>query len=269
MRIKDKLKELDHLPKKSRGQNFLIDQSVIKDIVAFGDPKKGEKLVEIGPGLGALTQELVPFGNLTVIEIEDKFCNELKAKYPTLDIINSDVREVDFSEIGEELVVFGNLPYSFSTDIIFHLITFSQNINRAVIMLQREFAQRLAAKPGGKDYAVLTISCQLSCNVRLGKIIPGNSFHPPTEVESQLVELTFPKTPPYQVDDIFWLKRVVSAAFMMRRKMIKNSLKASKVADGDVIDRALAASGIDPMRRAETVSINEFIGLATALKPKL
>jgi 16S rRNA (adenine1518-N6/adenine1519-N6)-dimethyltransferase len=205
-------------------------------------------------------------GNLTVVEIEEKFCEEISKKYPQVSVVNEDVRLVDFSELGEDLVVFGNLPYSFSTDIIFHLIAFSPSISRAVLMLQKEFAERVAAPPGGKSYGVLSVSCQLSCDVRLGPVVPGNAFHPPTAVDSQVLELTFPHVPRYHVDDLYWVKRVVSAAFVMRRKMLKNSLRASKIAQGDHIDRAFERCGIDPMRRAETLSIPEFIALAGALK---
>ena len=263
-RAKDQLRHLNVRPSKSRGQNFIIDPEVIQAIVDFGAPRPEESILEIGPGLGALTKVLRAVAPLTVIEIEQRFCDELM-KMDGVTVIQSDVRLVDFSEIGEHLVVFGNLPYSFSTDIIFHLMTFASHIERAVLMLQREFAERLAAPPGGKDYGVLSISCQLSATVRLGPVIPGIAFHPPTEVESRLVELRFPSPPPYAVRDLFWLKRVVSASFIMRRKMLKNSLKGSQIVPGDVVDRALAAVGIDPKRRPETLSINEFITLAEAL----
>ncbi|NDC38522.1 MAG: ribosomal RNA small subunit methyltransferase A [Proteobacteria bacterium] len=266
-RVKSTLQDLNVTPTKTRGQNFIIDPAVVDSIVAFGAPRPGERLIEIGPGLGALTERLVPFGNLAVIEIEEKFCQELATKHPQVEIINDDVRLVDFSELGQDLVVFGNLPYSFSTDIIFHLIAFAGSISRAVLMLQKEFAERVAAAPGGKSYGVLSVSCQLSCDVRLGPVVPGTAFHPPTAVDSQVLELTFPRQPRYQVDDIYWVKRVVSAAFVMRRKMLKNSLRASKIASGDAIDRALERSGVDPMRRAETLSIPEFLRLAQALRP--
>jgi len=264
-KIKSMLQRLEVTPTKTRGQNFLIAPQVIDDIVEFGSPRQGERLVEIGPGLGALTQKLAPFGNLTVIEIEPKFCEELKVKYPAIEIINEDVRLVDFSEIGSDLVVFGNLPYSFSTDIIFHLIAFGGSISRAVLMLQREFAERVAAGPGGKSYGVLSISCQLSCDVRLGPVVPGYSFHPPTAVDSQVLQLTFPKSPKYQIDDLFWVKRVVSASFVMRRKMLKNTLRTSQIVPGDKVDVALEIAGIEPTRRAETLSIPEFLKLAEAL----
>jgi 16S rRNA (adenine1518-N6/adenine1519-N6)-dimethyltransferase len=265
-KVKSTLQALDVTPTKTRGQNFIIDPSVVDSIAQFGAPQPGEKLVEIGPGLGALTERLAPFGNLAVIEIEEKFCAELATKYPQLEIINEDVRLVDFAEIGQDLVVFGNLPYSFSTDIIFHLIAFSGSIKRAVLMLQKEFAERVAAPPGGKSYGVLSVSCQLSCDARLGPIVPGNAFHPPTAVDSQVLELTFPKTPRYPVDDLYWVKRVVSASFVMRRKMLKNSLRASKIAAGDQIDKAFELCGLDSARRAETLSIPEFIALAAALR---
>ena len=265
-RVKDKLAGLEVKPSKSRGQNFIIDPLVLDSIVEFGAPKNGNNIIEIGPGLGALTERLLPYGNLSVIEIEGKFCSELRKKHPALKVIQSDVREVDFVELGKDLLVFGNLPYSFSTDIIFHLVAFADSIDRAVLMLQREFAERLGAEPGGRSYGVLSISCQLSANVRLGPIIGGDSFHPPTEVESRLVELTFPRTPKFKVEDVFWVKRVVSAAFTMRRKMIKNTLKGSQIVPGDAVDRALERVAIDPRRRPETLSIPEFIALSEALQ---
>lgn len=265
-KVKTTLQSLDVTPTRTRGQNFIIDPSVVDSIVHFGAPKSGEQLIEIGPGLGALTDRLAPLGKLTVVEIEEKFCQEIAKKYPDVQIVNEDVRLVDFSELGQDLVVFGNLPYSFSTDIIFHLIAFSGCISRAVLMLQKEFAERVAAPPGGKSYGVLSISCQLSCDARLGPIVPGNAFHPPTAVDSQVLELTFPKVPRYPVQDLYWVKRVVSAAFVMRRKMLKNSLRASKIAAGDQIDRAFERSGLDAMRRAETLTIPEFLRLADALQ---
>ncbi len=189
VRAKDTLQRLDVRPSRERGQNFIIDDSVIKAIIEFGNPQPADNLVEVGPGLGSLTAELARFGNLQLIELEKKFCDELALKFPGINIINRDVRKVDFSELGKDLVVFGNLPYVFSTDIVFHLLAHHQVVKRAVLMLQREFAERMAASPGGRTYGVLSVGCQMQADIILGPIISGDSFHPPTSVESRLVEM--------------------------------------------------------------------------------
>ena len=264
-RAKEKLRSLDVRPSKERGQNFLIDDSVIQSIVGFGAPKAEENLVEIGPGLGALTRELAKFPKLSLIEIEEKFCAELAAEFPKVKIVNRDVREVPFSDIGSDLVVFGNLPYVFSTEIVMHLVANAQVITRAVLLLQREFAERLASPPGGREYGRLSIATQLWADLELGPIIPGTSFHPPTSVQSRLVSLKFLKKPRVEIRDQVWFEKVVKAAFSKRRKKLSNSLFASGYLAKERIDAALTQAGIDPGRRAETLSISEFVALAEAL----
>jgi 16S rRNA (adenine1518-N6/adenine1519-N6)-dimethyltransferase len=264
-RAKDILSEFGVRPSKSRGQSFLIDAAAIEEIVSFGRPGHDDGLIEIGPGLGALTRELFRFGRLTVIEIEEKFCADLQKRFPGIVVINEDVRSVDFAELGSDLVVFGNLPYSFSTDIVFHLVEYAAVIKRAVLMLQREFAERLAAAPGGRDYGVLSISAQLWAEIDLGPIITGQAFHPPPRVDSQLVNLRFSKQPRAAVGDLFWFKRVVAAAFFQRRRKIANSMRAAGAFEGKHIDLAFERAGIDPGRRAETLSIAEYAALSNAL----
>jgi len=263
-RVKDQLRSLDVRPTKERGQNFVIDRSVIDAIVGFGAPEPGENVVEIGPGLGALTAALAHLPNLTLIEIEPKFCRELALKYPQAKIVNADVRGVDLASMGSDLVVFGNLPYAFSTDIIFRLIDQAVVVKRAVLLLQREFAERLAAGPGGRTYGLLSVSCRLWADARLGPIIPGTSFHPPAKVESQVVELTFLREPRVPLEDILWFKRFVAACFLKRRKKIVNSLLASGLFPKDLIAEIFATCGIDTNRRAETLSLEEFAVLAAA-----
>jgi 16S rRNA (adenine1518-N6/adenine1519-N6)-dimethyltransferase len=263
-RAKDRLRDLNVTPTKTRGQNFLINVPFIFNILEFGQPRSGENIVEIGPGLGALTSHLSQFPGLKLIEIEEKFCQALHEKYPHVEIINRDVREVNFSELGSDLVIFGNLPYSFSTEIIFHLIEYAPFIRRAVLLLQREFAERLAAEPGGKTFGTISIAAQLHCDMRLGPIIPGNCFHPPTKVESRLIELEFLSEPRYPVSDKARFRRVVKGAFHERRKKILNSLKASGLFDPEQVAKALDAAGIDAGRRAETLSIEEFVNLSEA-----
>lgn len=264
-RVKDQLRHLEVRPSKGRGQNFVIDPTVTAAILEFGAPHPEEHLVEIGPGLGALTAELARFPTLTLIEIEPKFCAELGERFPGVRIINEDVRAVDFGGIGRDLVVFGNLPYAFSTDIVFHLIGAAPYLKRAVLLLQREFAERLAAAPGGRDYGLLSVSAQVWSEMRLGPIIPGTAFHPPARVESRVIELSFRREPRVPVRDPLWFKRVVSACFLKRRKKVVNSLLAAGLFQKEQILAGLAAAGVDPNRRAETMSIEEFFNLSEAL----
>ena len=272
MKIKDSLARLDVRASKERGQNFLIDETVVDHIFSLGEviPSSGKKIIEIGPGLGALTKRIVASGNPTsVIEIEQKFCQHLAAEYPTLTIINQDIRTVQFDTFGSDLLVYGNLPYSFSSEIIFHLIDNRHCISRAVLMLQKEFVERMAAQPGGKDYGTLSIGVQLFCKATLGNIVPGNCFHPPTKVSSRTVALDFVPDGIYPVKDYQWLRKVVKASFLQRRKKIVNSLRSSGILQGnDPLARIMdvfAANGLDTMRRAETFSIEEFIALANGL----
>lgn len=264
--VKAGLKSLGVKPSRERGQNFLIDHNVIDAIVEFGAPSASDNLVEIGPGLGALTERLVVFPNFSVIEIEGQFCRDLALKYPDLKIINSDVRKVDFSDLGDDLTVFGNLPYVYSTDILFHLIRHASVISRAVLLLQKEFAERVASPPGGRSYGSLSVASQVAAKPVLGPVVPGTSFHPPTKVESRLLKLEFFKTPRYKISDPVWFTKVVRAGFLQRRKKLLNSLKASGITQGDKFAPALERAGIDPGRRAETLSIEEFIALADGLK---
>ncbi len=269
MKVKDQLKQLNVRPSKGRGQNFIIDPNLIQKIVKFGDPKSGDSIIEIGPGLGALTEALVPFGNLTLIELQEELAQKLTLKYPELKVICQDVRSVDFSTLGSDLIVFGNLPYSLSTEIVFHLVQNRASIRRAVLMLQREFVERMCAAPGGKEYGALSVNLQIWVDLKRGDVISGNSFHPRANVESRLVELKFLKSPKYPVEDPKWFRRVVQGAFSQRRKKLVNSLKSTGVFSGADLEAKLRELEIDPGRRAETLSIEEFARMAEGLKTLL
>ena len=265
-KVKDQLKSLSVVPSKKRGQNFLIDPFVVHSIVNFAKLTPEVSVVEIGSGLGALTKELSPYERLTMIEIEDSFCQELAEKYPQAKLVNADVRSVEFAQFGENLVVFGNLPYSFSTDIVFHLLSQKDAIDRAILLLQKEFVERMAASPGSRTYGALSVACQLWAKVTLGPVVLGNSFHPPAGVDSQVVELEIFNQPRFAVSNPFLLSRVVQASFTRRRKMIKNSLRASARYLPEKIDEALNDSNIASDRRAETLTIEEFARLTVALE---
>lgn len=272
MRKKSKLKEIKKdlrasgvRPSRQRGQNFLIDDNILSEIVSFAKPSFEESIIEIGPGLGALTEKLKSAENLSLIEIEPEFCRQLKIKYPHAKIINRDAREVNFSKLGSDLLVFGNLPYVYSTDIIFTLLDNRRYIKRAVLLLQKEFSERMAASPGGRDYGVLSVSLQLWAEVKLGAVVGGDSFHPATKVSSRIVQLDFLKESRYPVRDFAALKKLVKASFMQRRKKLANSLKGSGFYTAKQVSEALDLSAIDGARRAETLSILEFINLAEAI----
>ncbi len=261
---KDLLRRLGVFPQKERGQNFLVDLAALQSIVRFGRPERGRSLIEIGPGLGALTEELADYGSLSVIEIEPKFCEMLRSRFPQVNIIEADVRTVDFCELGKDLIVFGNLPYSLSTDIILHLLNYSSCISRAVLLLQKEFSARLASPPGSRDYGVISIGCQLKADVRLGPVIPAEAFYPSPTVESQLVELRFLPEPRCKPKSSFNFHRLVAAAFVKRRKKLSNSLRISGSFDAAQVEQALAKAGVDPNRRPETLSIEEFCRISDA-----
>jgi 16S rRNA (adenine1518-N6/adenine1519-N6)-dimethyltransferase len=264
-RTKDTLRDLNVRPTKERGQNFLIRQDIPQPIAAFGAVSAERHVLEIGPGTGALTEHLSHFKRLTLVEIEPSFCEHLSSKYPHATIVNQDVRYLDFSELGSDLCVFGNIPYVFSTEIVFHLVAFREVVSQAVLMTQREFAQRLAAGPGSRTYGSISVAVQLFADVELGPIVPGDAFHPPTEVESQVLKLTFLKEPRFPVSDYVHFQSVVRAAFSQRRKKIINSLVARGRWSREVIVEALDAAGIAPDLRAEHVSVELFATLSQKL----
>lgn len=268
MQTKSKLKALNVRPSKGRGQNFLTDQGAILDILAFSKFDQADNLLEIGPGLGALTEALVNSKkSLTLIELETSFAEELKIRYPAVRVINEDICNVDLTVLvqqqkGTKLTIFGNLPYSRSTDITLHLIEHRLAILEATLMFQREFAQRMAAKPGGREYGALSVAVQLHCDIELGPLIPASAFHPKPDVESRVIKLKFLETPRVELSDPKLFRKVVKAAFQQRRKQVHNSLKNSNQFVGIDISQALNQANIDPMRRAETISVAEYAALA-------
>jgi 16S rRNA (adenine1518-N6/adenine1519-N6)-dimethyltransferase len=254
---------LNHRPRKRFGQNFLHDPGIIRRIIQAIDPQQGDNLVEIGPGQGAITTELLPLiGHMHAIELDRDLVVPLAqrcASLGELQIHNSDALKFDFTQLAEvnhPLRVVGNLPYNISTPLLFHLLDQSDQIHDMHFMLQKEVVDRMAAEPGGKTYGRLTVMLQARAEVTsLFNIGPG-AFNPPPKVESAFVRL-LPLDPlPYQIDDWDLFSRLVIQAFSQRRKTLRNSL--SKTVTPDTI----AAAGIDPGNRAEQLSVAEFVTLA-------
>ncbi len=255
-----------HRARKRFGQNFLHDQRIIAGIVAAIHPLPKDHLVEIGPGMGAITQPLLDSGTrLDVVELDRDLIPILQQKLGSsarLKIHQQDALKFDFcslAEAGEPLRVVGNLPYNISTPLIFHLLDQAHCIRDMHFMLQKEVVDRLAAAPGCADYGRLGIMVQSRCEVEQLFTVPPGSFNPAPKVDSAIVRLTPWDKPPVAIADQAQFAKVVAQAFTQRRKTLRNNLK------GLIDAAALEALGIDPGRRPETLSLAEFAAIANRL----
>jgi len=257
---------LGHQAKKRFGQNFLHDEGVISKIVDAIDPEPGENLIEIGPGLGALTEPVIDrAGAISVVELDRDLAHRLR-HHPFIaskvTIHEADALKFDFSEIASEekpLRIFGNLPYNISTPLIFHLLTFKDSVKDMHFMLQKEVVQRMAASENCKAYGRLSIMTQYQCQVIPVMQIGPEAFKPAPKVDSAIVRLIPHREIKNPVKDINSLNQVCLAAFNQRRKTIRNSFKKLFTVE------QLAELGIDATLRAENLPISDFIKLANFL----
>ena len=248
--------------KKSLGQHFLHDRGVVDKLVMAIDPRPGDRIVEIGPGQGALTFPLLDrHGALTAIEFDRDLLEPLTAaakSHGELALINSDVMNVDFTALADGIPfrLVGNLPYNLSSPILFHALDHAAVVRDMHFMLQKEVVDRMAAGPGSKVYGRLSVMLQAYCTVTALFMVPPGAFRPPPKVDSAVVRLV--PHPPGQVgiDDPRRFADIVRAAFGQRRKTLRNAL--SSVCTADEIVRA----GIDPQSRAEQLAVTDFIALA-------
>lgn len=253
-------------PSKQRGQNFLFDPFAIQTILDFANLKESETVVEVGPGLGALTQSLVKLPSFAAIELEHELSQQLLRKFPGINLVQADVREVDFTQFGSSVTIISNLPYSISTDAIFMVIAQRAVIHRAMFLMQREFAERVASPHGSRSYGILSVATQLWCDVSLGPVIDGDCFEPSTKVESRMIELRIRKSPRVEVEDFEKFMKIVRAGFAQRRRTLTNSLLSSGRFSVSQIDAVLAKLKLPPEIRAEQLSIENFACLAAALE---
>ena len=251
-----------HIPRKRFGQNFLIDSQIVADIIHAINPHKNDRIVEIGPGLGALTRPLVQLlSHLYVVELDRDIIARLYLEYPKdkLTVFSTDVLKFDFSELDANLRVVGNLPYNISTPILFHLSKFTANILDMHFMLQKEVVDRMVAEPSSHDYGRLSIMLQYRYEMEQVFVVPSTSFQPAPRVESAIVRM-FPRKQPIHIaekEELF--ANIVSSAFSQRRKTLRNSLGAYlKPVD-------FAAVNIDPGQRAENLSVAQFVAIANYL----
>jgi 16S rRNA (adenine1518-N6/adenine1519-N6)-dimethyltransferase len=257
-----------HRARKRFSQNFLVDAGVIARIAAIIAPRRDDRMVEIGPGRGALTDLLVDaVEDLTVIEIDRDLVRGLREHHPELSIIEGDALKVDYATLFEDerpFRVVGNLPYNISTPLMFRLLEYAPLIEDAHFMLQEEVVQRLSAVPGEKAWGRLGIMVQYHCVVESLFGVPRDAFQPRPGVDSRIVRLIPHDRPPCPADDPRTFEQVVRAAFSQRRKTLRNGLKTLA---GEAAPRIalLEAAGVDLSVRPETLSVQAFVDIANRL----
>lgn len=256
----------EHRARKRFGQNFLADAQVIQRIVDTINPRAGELILEIGPGQAAISTPLSETdAELHLLEIDRDLSAWLASRFSSagnVEIHTGDALRTDFSSIvdGRPFRLVGNLPYNISTPLLFHVLQWRSLVTDMHFMLQQEVVRRMAASPGGKTWGRLSVMCQVYCEVTELFTVPPEAFTPAPKVQSSFVRLVPHKEPPVLIRDMPAFERVVSKAFSMRRKTLRNSLKG--MLDASLIE----AAGIDPSVRPETLGVAQFAALANLLE---
>jgi len=252
---------LNHQARKRFGQNFLVDAHYLERIVTAVAPKPGDRLVEIGPGLAALTRRLIArCGHLAAVEIDRDLVARLRAEFSpeVLELHNADALDFDFASLGSDLRIVGNLPYNISTPILFHLASYARSLRDLHLMLQKEVVLRMAAAPDTPDYGRLSVMLQAGFAVEKLFLVPPGAFRPAPKVDSMVVRLTPLGERAPAIDDAKRFGALVAAAFGQRRKTLRNTLKPWFDAT------QLEALGVDPGARGETLGVADYVRLANA-----
>jgi len=263
-------------PKKQLGQNFLSDPSTARMIIDRATLEPGDTVLEIGSGLGALTiPAAMQVARVTAVETDHKIAELLKTELlaagrDNVMIVRDSILNVDIEKLAMEssdkLVVIGNLPYNISSQILVKLINSRAVIDRAIVMFQKELAERLVAKPGNKTYGRITVMLAYCAQIKSLATIKDRMFFPRPKVDSEVIEIQFREPVDIPADDEAYLFQVIKAAFGKRRKTLKNALSQSQLGiDGQTAERVLTTSGIDPVRRAETLTAEEFVRLSNTI----
>ena len=253
---------MKHIPRKRFGQNFLVSDGIIKNIVDAIAPQRRDDLVEIGPGLGALTEPLLArLDHLHVIEIDRDLIAGLHERFPPqrVTIHEGDALAFDFGKLGSDLRVVGNLPYNISTPLLFHLAGFAPKVRDMHFMLQKEVVDRMVADPGGSEFGRLSVMLQYRFHMERLFIVPPGAFNPAPKVDSAIVRMMPKPAAELQARDEIVLQKVVTAAFSQRRKMLRNTLREV------ISDQALIALGIKPTARAEELGVDDYVRIANKL----
>lgn len=254
---------------KKLGQNFLIDEDVVRRIVEAAELSADDTVLEVGPGIGTLTQGLAESGaEVVAVELDKRLLPVLATTldgYDNVRVVNGDILQVDIMQTVAASVfkVCANLPYYITTPIIFALLEKRLPMERLVAMVQKEVAERMAAKPGGREYGALSVAIQYYTEPEIAFTVPPSSFIPAPAVDSAVIVCKRREKPPVEVCDEALFFRVVKAAFSLRRKMISNSLKNMGITS-EQCTKWLQLAGIDGKRRAETLSLQDFAALTNA-----
>lgn len=263
-------------PKKSLGQSFLEDKNVIHKILAISDIRRDDTIVEIGAGVGIMTELAAQRANKVVaLEIDPRMINILKkrlAHYNHVDIIQADVLKYDFSPVSTEFTsqkikIIGNIPYNISTQILFQLLVYRHCISSMILMFQKELADRLIAHPGTKNYGIPTVFVSMFTECSREMIVPRDCFYPQPEITSAVMKMIVRKNPLIDIKDHQLFARIVKIAFSKRRKTLLNNLRSSHMLgfSEEAIMASLENAGIEGNRRAETLTAEEFGRLSNVL----
>jgi 16S rRNA (adenine1518-N6/adenine1519-N6)-dimethyltransferase len=267
--------------KKSWGQNFLGDEGILDDIARLAAPREGDPVVELGAGLGHLTARLLARGaRVVAVERDRDMAAVLRGELgERIVLLEADAARLEYGEVAlraaaatptppapapAKIAVVGNLPYHLTSPILFSLLDQVEHVSRAVFLVQREVAERLAATPATPEWGILSVLLQREAEVSIERIVPPGAFLPPPKVDSAVVCALF-RPPREEVRDPARFRRLVKAGFAQRRKTLRNALEAARIADPATMDAALAAAGVDPRRRGETLTVAEWAALDRAL----
>jgi 16S rRNA (adenine1518-N6/adenine1519-N6)-dimethyltransferase len=271
--VRAALRESDFRPRKRFGQNFLIHERVIDSIVRLLDLHERDEILEIGPGLGFLTRHLVELaGKVYAVEVDEFLIHRLKQSTfglsPRLELIHGDILKISFDDLlpAKKVKVAGNLPYNISTPVFFRLLEAREHFSSLVLMVQKEVADRIASGPGTKSYGTLSVWCQIH-GLIAGKVpVAPEAFFPKPKVRSTVLSIELFSEPRLASKDLPVLRDLLRAAFGQRRKTLGNSLAAWLKQSREHVDGFLRGHDVDPQRRGETLTIDEYVGLTRALK---
>lgn len=270
--VKQLLKKYDIRPKKRLSQSFLVDPNITRKIASLLGASPADNVVEIGSGLGILTGLIAPHvKSITALEIDPALAQVLKAELsaPNVRVVHDDFLEYDLHEAarqaGAPLKIIGNAPYNISSAIIFRLIDYRQDISAAVLMFQKEVADRIAAGPSSKEYGIISVVVSMYAAVRREFIVPPGCFFPRPKVDSAVIRMEFREKPLVDLTDPGLFRELVRTAFARRRKTLLNNLKDSRLNISGNIEQVLQEAGIDGKRRAETLTPEEFGKLSNLL----
>ncbi len=265
-------------PKKQLGQNFLVNPEALNIILETGEVRDCDTVIEIGAGLGYLTDALARHAQRVIaVEVDELLYNALAAQFSVdslVQLLNVDILKLELNSLLSEntasedpttFKVIANLPYSITTPILWKLLAHRRQLHSCVLMMQKEVAERIVAGPGGKDYGALTIGVAYHAESSLIATLSPENFYPSPKVDSALLKLTMRESPKVSVEDEMLFFKIVRTAFRMRRKMLKNALVRGRFASAERLAAAFEETGIAPERRAETLDITEYAALTNFL----